>query len=98
MAQIFQADADRLQHVSTLFHQSAQLADEAMQDLQWHANQLQNAWIGQGATAFYTELEQRILPFLKSLSDALLASNSQVNTLMKHTIDAERTIRSRLVR
>lgn len=97
MANIFQVDADNLHQVSNLFFESADEVTQTLQDLQSYADSLRDGWIGEGANAFFNEMEERVYPFLKSLADGLNATNDQITTMMKQTVDAENTIRARIV-
>lgn len=66
------ADYDQLTKISQLFDQQAEVAQRLTQDLKQKEQVLQGGdWIGQGAQAFYAEMEQGILIALNRLIQAL---------------------------
>src|SRR5262245_31240126 len=98
MSRIFQADADQLYEVSSFFYANGELIDETMRDLGASMEELRANWEGRGANAFFDEMEGLVAPFLRATFDAMALSTEQVNQLMKQTVDAERTIRGRLMK
>ena len=98
MSKLFQVDADQLYQISSLFHANAELIDETMHDLGASMEELRANWQGRGANAFFDEMEGLVAPFLRSTFEAMTLSTEQVNQLMKQTVEAERTIRGRLMK
>jgi len=98
MSRIFQVDADQLYQVSSLFHTDAQLVEQTLRDFMGHVQDLHGYWEGQGAKAFFDEMEGHIEPALKSLLEAMSQCTEQVNQLMKQAVEAEYFIRGRLTK
>jgi WXG100 family type VII secretion target len=98
MSQIFQVDADQLYQVSSLFYANARLAEETLRDFMGHVQDLHGYWQGQGATAFFDEMEGHIEPALKSMLEAMSQCTEQVNQLMKQAVEAEHFIKGRLAK
>src|SRR5579859_980518 len=66
------ADYDALKNVAQGFSQQADETAKSLQSLQGQMETLQGGdWVGQGATAFYAEMNDQVLPTIKRLQSAL---------------------------
>ena len=81
------ADYDALQSVAKSFGQQAQASARSLQNLTAQMDTLQGGdWVGQGATAFFAEMNDSVLPTLKRLHAALDQSarvTTQISQVMK---------------
>jgi WXG100 family type VII secretion target len=81
------ADYDGLAKLSQSFSRQAAETEKTIQLLQRCAQTLQSGdWIGQGARAFYAEMDHEVLPSLKRLSTALAQADRvtrQVSQIMQ---------------
>ena len=69
------ADYDQLSQISKLFEEQADTTERTLRDMTQHEQVLQGGdWIGEGAQAFYSEMEQSILPTFQRLIAALRAA------------------------
>ena len=69
------ADYEVLQSVAQGFSQQAEATAQTLRALQRQMDTLQGGdWIGQGATAFYAEMNEQVLPTLQRLRAALQTS------------------------
>src|SRR5690242_1230805 len=66
------ADYDQLQAAASRFDQQAQTTRQTLRNLQHHMEVLQGAdWAGQGAQAFYAEMDSQVVPTMNRLIGAL---------------------------
>lgn len=73
-----QADYEQLRQIAQILAQQATTCQQTTQSIQTHKATLQNGdWVGQGAMAFYAEMDTSILPSPKRLANAL-AQASQI--------------------
>jgi len=73
---------DELESVYTKLAQQAEEADVAIRSCMTSLEQLQSgAWIGRGATAFYGEMDNDILPAYNRLHEALNFGNDMVRLI-----------------
>lgn len=69
------ADYDALKTVAQGFSQQAEATAQSLQTLQRQMDTLEHGdWIGQGATAFYAEMNNQVLPTIQRLRAALQTS------------------------
>ena len=69
------ADYDALKNVAQGFSQQAEATAQSLNFLKSQMNALQGGdWIGQGATAFYAEMNDQVLPTIRRLHSALQSS------------------------
>ena len=85
------ADYDQLKQLAAGFSQNSQAAQQTLQSIQQNKETLQGGdWVGEGATAFYKEMDDNVLPSLQRLVRALdSASQSlgQISAVMKEAED-----------
>src|SRR5215472_7162898 len=90
-ASTVRADYDQLNKVASAFRHNVELAQQTLKNLQSTMATLQAGdWVGQGATAFYQEMDQSVLPALQRLITALDAaanSTAQISSIMKDAED-----------
>jgi len=68
----FKADYQQLEEVAAKFNSAAQAVQEVQQKVRVSYGKLANkGWIGMGATAFFDEMETKVLPSQERLQDAL---------------------------
>jgi WXG100 family type VII secretion target len=83
---------DDLRQVSQAFQQQSQSAQQLLQNLRSTIAVLQGGdWVGQGASAFYQEMDSQVLPTLQRLAGALEAAaqnTSQISQTMQGAEDA----------
>ena len=84
------ADYDQLLHIAQIFDQQAETTEGTLRDMAQRMQVLQGGdWIGQGAQAFYSEMEQSILPTFKRLVDALHAAAQTTQAIIGEVKGAE---------
>lgn len=85
------ADYDALRQMSADWRQQASETAKSLQQLRSQMQTLEGGdWVGQGATAFYGEMNGQVLPTLKRLTDALNAASDttqKISALMKQAED-----------
>jgi len=85
------SDYDALKQVAQSFSQQAQATAQTLQQVRSQKETLQGGdWIGQGATAFYSEMDSQVLPTVQRLQRALEESariTSQISQIMKQAED-----------
>ena len=81
------SDYDQLKNVSSSFSQQADTLNGMNQNLQGNIDTLQGGdWIGQGAQAFFKEMNDQVMPTLKRLQSAMSESariTQQISQIMK---------------
>jgi WXG100 family type VII secretion target len=92
------ADYDALKNAAQSFRQQSEAAAQSLQALKGQMDTLQGGdWIGQGANAFYAEMNDQVLPTLQRLRAALQTSadiTQQISQQMKTAEDeAARVLR-----
>jgi WXG100 family type VII secretion target len=84
-ARIVRADYDQLAQMASAFAQQAALARQMLQQLSKQSEVLQGGdWLGQGAQAFYSEMNSQVLPTMNRLVRALEAAGDvtrQINQI-----------------
>ena len=90
------ADYDQLSKIAKQFDQQAEVAERTLHDLTQKQQVLQSGdWIGQGAQAFYSEMESGIIPNFRRLINALRTAGQVTNAireLMQGTENSASTI------
>src|SRR5687767_1641141 len=90
-APVVRSDYDALTRVAQSFGQHAAETQQSLQRLKSQLDVLQGGdWLGQGATAFYREMNSDVVPTMARLMRALEASNQvvmQINQIMKAAED-----------
>lgn len=88
---VVRSDYDALKRVALTFGRHAHETQQSLQRLRSQMDVLQGGdWVGQGASAFYREMNSQIVPTLVRLQRALEASNQvvmQINQIMKAAED-----------
>lgn len=88
---VVRADYDALKSMSQAFGQNAGEARQSLQRLKSQLDVLQGGdWVGQGATAFYSEMNGSVLPTLNRLTRALEEAQRitlQISQVMKAAED-----------
>jgi WXG100 family type VII secretion target len=86
-ARIVRADYDQLTQMASAFTQQADQARQMLQQLSKQSEALQRGdWLGQGAQAFYAEMNGQVLPTMNRLVRALEAAGDvtrQVNQIVQ---------------
>ena len=77
----FKIDYEKLQQISQIFQQQAQNAEDTLNLLKSHSEQLRNTWSGVAADKYQAEMEQSVYPRLKKLADNLQQVSTQVGKL-----------------
>jgi len=90
------ADYDALARIAEGFSRAAEANRSSVQAIQRAKGTLEGGdWLGQGARAFYQEMDQAVLPSLRRLSDALTAAQRitlQISQVVKEAEDAAAAI------
>jgi WXG100 family type VII secretion target len=85
------ADYDALAKVTQSFSRQAAETEKTLQSVQRCLQTLQSGdWVGQGARAFYAEMEHEVVPSLRRLASALMQAERvtrQVSQIMKDAED-----------
>jgi len=86
------ADYDQLQQVASGFSQNEAGLQQLLSLIKQNVDILRGGdWIGQGATAFYKEMDDSVLPTMDRLVKAMDAASQQmatISTIMKNAEDA----------
>jgi WXG100 family type VII secretion target len=86
------SDYDQLNSISQSFNSQADTLNGMNQNLQSCFETLQGGdWIGQGATAFFNEFSNSVMPTLKRLQSAMTESariTQQISQTMKNAEDS----------
>ncbi len=84
------ADYDALKQVAASFGGQAQATRQTLQALQRQVEVLQGGdWIGQGATAFYQEMGDQVMPTIQRLAGALESAQQSVSQISQIMQQAE---------
>jgi WXG100 family type VII secretion target len=84
------ADYDALNEIARAFAQESQAVRQALQRVQRAKEDLQGGdWRGQGATAFYREMDQEVLPSVRRLGEAFGTSQQVTLQILKILQGAE---------
>jgi WXG100 family type VII secretion target len=85
------SDYDQLKNVSHSFSSQSEVLNGMNQNLQSCMDTLQGGdWMGQGAQAFFKEMDDQVMPTLKRLQHALDESariTQQISQIMKEAED-----------
>lgn len=85
------ADYDALQKTAAAFGQQAEAAARSLSQLKGQMQVLQGGdWVGKGATAFYAEMNDQVVPTLQRLVNALhsaATTTTQISQAMKSAED-----------
>jgi WXG100 family type VII secretion target len=91
-APTIRSDYDQLKNVSQTFSSQAETLNGMNQNVRSCMDTLQGGdWIGQGAQAFFKEMNDSILPTLKRLQSAMSESSritGQISQIMKQAEDS----------
>jgi len=83
-------DYDELANISAAFSAQAEAIGEMERAVQNSMNTLQGGgWIGEGANAFYDEMETLVLPAIQQLHQALDETSHVVNEVAQKMEEAE---------
>src|SRR5438105_2961539 len=81
------ANYDQLKQVASAFAKNSEACKRSLQNIRHNKETLSGGdWIGQGATAFYREMDDSVLPTLQRLVNALdtaQRSISQISAIMQ---------------
>lgn len=84
MPRLFRADYEALTRIAASFLQEAERVRQTTQSVQRMVETLRNGdWVGEGATAFYREMDSEVLPAMKRLASALEAAGRVTKDLAK---------------
>src|SRR5687767_12880538 len=90
-ANVIRADYAQLTRTATMFGQHAEQARAVLQRLRQDLENLQAGdWLGQGAQAFYAEMNGQVLPTLNRLVQALEQAADTVRQINQIAQQAER--------
>jgi len=91
------ADYDALTHIARAYAQESQAVRQVLQRVRRAKEDLQGGdWRGQGATAFYREMDQEVLPSVRRLSEALAAAQ-RVTLQMQQILQGAETEAARIL-
>lgn len=79
---LIRVDHEEMAQVASKFEQNAQKTSQTLQELQRPYQSLKDGgWIGQGATAFYAEMDNKLIPSLHRLIQALSQAGQATNEI-----------------
>ena len=79
---VIRVDHDAMAQIASKFEQNAQKTTQTLQELQRPYQGLkEGGWIGQGATAFYAEMDGKIIPSVRRLIQALSQAGQATNEI-----------------
>lgn len=86
MSDQIQADYQQLEQVSAKFNQQAQAIAQMLQGIKGSMDKLENGgWIGRGSSAFFAEMNNKVLPATQRLQSAL-SEASRVTKDISNTV------------
>lgn len=89
-AEKVRADYDALKNLVQSFKQQADATAQSLQSLKGRMDTLQGGdWVGQGASAFYAEMNDQVLPTIRRLHSALQTSADITQQISQHMKTAE---------
>src|SRR5579859_694559 len=84
------ADYDQLNQLASTFGKNADSCKQTLQNIKSNMDTLQGGdWIGQGANAFFQEMDNSVLPTLQRLVNALSSAQTSVSQISSIMKDAE---------
>lgn len=97
MVNTIQADYQQLQQIAKVFDSEADKAKRLRNMLRGKVDGLRgNGFVGQGAEAFYREMDQDLFPALERLEQALMSASDTVQFIIKAMQSAEEEASSHL--
>lgn len=95
MAEHLELNYEGLERIKNAFEQQAQESQNMLRKMSAQVDQLQGGqWIGQGANAFYGEMNEDILPAVQRLVKAMQEASHVVGQIMTEFQNAEEETRS----
>lgn len=83
---------DELQQIASIFAVQAERSQRSLRQIKSQVETLQGGdWIGQGAQAFYKEMDQQVLPALNRLVEALNQAQQTTKQISKIVQETEET-------
>lgn len=83
---VIRADYDELETIAVRFGKSSQVVTQMQSRVHQAFSQLQDGgWIGQGADSFFREMDDRVLPAVQRLHEALTEAQ-RITALIKHLL------------
>ncbi len=90
MADEIRADYDQLQDIASRFANQAQVIQEMLQNVRNRMQPLEDGgWIGRGSDAFFSEMNDEVLPATERLQKALEEAARVTNQIMQTVRQAE---------
>jgi WXG100 family type VII secretion target len=90
MADLIQADYQQLEQLASKFQSQSEAIRGMQQKLKSSMDPLKNGgWIGKGSDAFFNEMQDKILPAVQRLHDALGEASSKTKEIMQTMRQAE---------
>ena len=90
MADEIRVDYAQLERVAAQFARQATAVNQMQQQLRRKTGQLQSAWVGKGSGAFFTEMNDKILPATARLHNALQEASKTTRQIAQLMAQAER--------
>jgi WXG100 family type VII secretion target len=90
MADEIRVDYAQLQQVAAQFSRQATAVSQMQQQLKRKMGQLQSAWVGQGSGAFFSEMNDKVLPATNRLCRALQDASKTTRQIAQLMEQAER--------
>src|SRR5262249_5226276 len=89
-AATIRANYDQLKQVASTFGKSSDECKRTLQNIKSNKETLQGGdWVGQGARAFYKEMDDSVLPTLQRLINALDSAQNSISQISSIMHDAE---------
>ena len=82
----FQCMYDQMEVIAASFATQSDVAQQMLDNLQNHMEDLKPDWIGLGSDAFFNEMESEVIPALQRLIQAL-EEGSQMTTRVSQTVE-----------
>ncbi len=89
MADEIRADYAQLQQLSTQFQRQAQAINQMRQQVKSKMSALQGNWIGKGSEAFFSEMNDKVLPSTERLYQALQEASKITKQIAQTVQQAE---------
>ena len=90
---IFRADYDRMPEISKRFEREAVNVKHSIDSLKRTIEVLKGGdWIGEGANAFFREMESEVMPAMQRLSQALEMASGVIRAIERLLHETEQTI------
>ncbi len=95
MTDTIQADYDQMEQVASRFMNQSQAVQQMLQSVRNAMSNLEGEWIGEGSDAFFSEMQDEVLPASQRLQEALEEAGQVTKQIVELVKQAEDEASSR---